>query len=153
MKDNKKIMNVVIWMDCRGEGLKYFLSNKIKCNIYKYLVHELGGFNISPPGYLNDSSNIPIDVLKTCDIFLYQFIDKKFLKYSTDPSTKDINVLSHLSDDCIKIGFHGVYMDCFWPLTTPFKNEYNKIIQPLKGKSKQEIEYLYKKNLINFRYL
>lgn len=144
-------LNVVIWTDCRGEGIKYFLNQKIDCNIYKYKVHELGGFNEKPPDYLIEKEHkLPIEVLKKCNIFIYQFIGKQFLKYSTDPGIQDTNIFSYLNKDCIKIGMHGIYMDCFWPLTNPIKSSYNRIFAPLKGKSHAEIKTLYKSFKINF---
>jgi len=144
-------LNVVLWLDCRGRGIEYFLNKKISCNFYKYEIHELGGFNETPPGYLTEKKHkLPIEILKKCDVFIYQFLDKKFLKYSTDPDIKDNNIFAYLNKDCIKIGMHGIYMDCFWPLTTPIKEDYNKIFKSLKGKSRNEIISLYKNNKINF---
>lgn len=41
-------------------------------------------------------------------------------------------------------------MDCFWPLTTPIKSDYDRILKPLKGKSRTEIFELYNNYKINF---
>jgi hypothetical protein len=145
-------LNVVLWRDCRGGGIEYFLKQKISCKVYKYEVHELGRFNESPPGYLTEKThNLPIEILKKCDVFIYQFLDKNFLKYSTDPDIKDNNIFAYLNKYCIKIGMHGVYMDCFWPITSPIKpTQVDRIFAPLKDKSTAEIIKLYNTNVINF---
>jgi len=144
-------LNVVLWTDCRGEGIRYFLNQKIDCIFYKYEVHELGGFNNTPPDYLIEKEHkLPIEILKKCDLFIYQFLDKKFLKYSTDPEIQDTNIFSYLNKNCIKIGMQGIYMDCFWPLTTPIKSDYDRIFAPLKCKSRAEITTLYNNYKINF---
>ena len=143
------MLNIVFWMDCRAAGLIYFLKNKIDFNAIKYEVHILGGF--SEQKYLTETNhNLPIDDLKNADIFIYQFIDKQFLKYSTDPFIKNENILSYLSDKCIKIGLHGIYMDCFWPITPDLKKETLEIFNSIKDKTSDYIESAYNNKELNF---
>jgi hypothetical protein len=68
---NNKQMNIVFWMGCRGNGIKYFLKNKIDFNEFKFEIHIIGGFN--EKRYLTETThNLPIDILKDADIFIYQ---------------------------------------------------------------------------------
>ena len=109
------MLNIIFYMDCRAIGLLYYLKNKIIFNPTRYEVHIVGRF--SEKGYLTEENhNLDIELLKNADIFIYQFIDKEYLIYSTDPFLKNENILSYLSDKCIKIGLQGTYMDCFWSI-------------------------------------
>ena len=147
-----KMLNIVLWMDCRAGGLMYFLKNKINFNAYKYEIHILGGFNEKK--YLNEKNhNLPIDVLKNTDIFIYQFLDKQYLKYSTDPFNQKENVLSYLSDKCIKIGLHGVYMDCFWPITPDLKENTLQVFDSIKNMTNDEIISAFHNKELNFHLL
>ena len=143
------MLNIVFWMDCRANGLIHYLKNKIEFNPIKYEIHILGGF--SEKRYLSEENhNIPIDVLKNTDIFIYQFIDKHYLKYSTDPLLKKENVLSYLSDTCIKIGLQGAHMDCFWPII-PDSNNYNiEFFNSIKDNTENEITTAFHNKQLNF---
>ena len=147
------MLNIVFWMDCRANGLIYYLKNKINFNPIKYEIHILGGFN--EKSYLTEENhNLPIDVLKNTDIFIYQFIDKNYLKYSTDPFIKKENVLSYLSDKCIKIGIHGVYMDCFWPVIPSSDlsslNKNLEFFNSIKDKTPDDIRTAFHNKELNF---
>lgn len=143
------MLNIVFWMDCRSIGLIYYLKNKIDFNLFRYEIHIIGGFNEKK--YLTEEKhNIPSDILKNADIFVYVFVDKKYLKYSTDPAIKTENVLSFLSDKCIKIGLHGAHMECFWPLI-PHKHATNsEFFNNIKGMTSDEIITAFHNKELNF---
>jgi hypothetical protein len=63
--------------------------------------------------YIREERELPLDVIKKADIFIYQPIDRKHGIYSTDLSVEN-NILSHLSPNCKKVTFPYIYNSAFW---------------------------------------
>lgn len=53
---------------------------------------------------------IDYDLIKSCEIFIYQPVNDSYGEYSSN------NFLQHLNSNCIKIGVPFLYMDSFFPL-------------------------------------
>ena len=49
-----------------------------------------------------NNQDLPINILNNADIFIYQPINVKYGKYSTDISIPN-NILTHLNKNCIQI--------------------------------------------------
>lgn len=89
-------MNILFYSNCQQLYLTYFLS----------LYYKDAKF-IDIPNYqfvLDDNWNIDNIDFKNIDIFLYQPISAKYGYKSTDPSVEN-NMLTRLSDNCVKISF------------------------------------------------
>jgi len=136
-------------MDCRSTGLLYYLKNKMIFNSTRYEAHIIGGFN-EKRYLIEENHNLDINLLKNADIFIYQFIDKQYLKYSTDPFLKKENILSYLSDKCIKIGLHGAYMDCFWPIIPGSIDKNHDFLNSIKDKTPEYIKSVFNNKELNF---
>ena len=147
-------MNIIIYANCQGVGIKYFLSKHEKfqnLNIKHIRVDEL----------INKREDIVHDVFKKADILIYQIIDEKHEKYSSD------NILKYINDKCIKISFPYIYNNSFYPFKGPIiindshKKKLTKIIFDNsekitniidENKTLDEIIHLYIENKIDFDY-
>ena len=97
--------NISIYMNCQGEGIKFFFDKLKMFNItllenYKYIYEQ---------------RNIPIDVIKKTDIFIYQPVKGKNGIYSTEDNIKG-NITSFLPRNCLKISIPYIYNSALWCL-------------------------------------
>jgi hypothetical protein len=144
-------------------GISYFLKKFFTSINVKVFIHSFQNYVM-----LVNEHELPIDILKTADIFLYQPIDLKWGIYSTDISIEN-NILSYLNKNCIKISFPYIYNSSYWALISPepgagltgggHENDINKyinknIIEKLidSGNTLPDIINKYKNNLIDFEY-
>lgn len=150
--------NIIFYTNCQYRGLKYFLE--------KYFKDEKKIYHIENYTLIKYKKNIPIDILKLADIFIYQPIDKKHGIYSTQTSV-EINIMSYLSSNCKRISFPYIYNSSLWILIPPanidgYIGNYPDIdkyinrepIENLKAKgySLNKVIEMYSKGLIDFDY-
>jgi len=102
-------MKVLFYTNCQNWSIRYFLSL-----YYKDIVFD------EIPNYQFLDYEQPIDEqqLNSADVFIYQKIDKKYGIRSTDPEVEN-NLLTHLSDKCIKISMPYLYNAVNWILVPP----------------------------------
>lgn len=99
--------NLVFYTNCQGGiGINTLLCSKIKFKTVNY---------IETFSTIWNNQELPIDILNNADIFIYQQINNKYNKYSTDINI-DNNILTYLKTDCIKISFPYIYFACLFPL-------------------------------------
>ena len=136
-------INIVIYSNCQGNAIKALLNEKLLCNYYQ----------ISNYQYFNKPNNLPFEILKSADIFIFQFTNKSHGICSTDPNS-DNNIFSFLKKDCIKIGIPSIFQSSFWPIIPNFgscTDGHEIIIELKKKKSLNEILELYDDNKIDFK--
>ncbi len=174
-------MKIVIYANCQGIGISYFLkksidilSNNILSNPMRNSSDErnLAGFCRNSLGFERIShiriddivfkkSNINYNLIKNADIFIYQPLDDKHGNISTN------SILKLLKPECKKISFPYIYNNSFYPVIGPLviKDSYrskpcsvifnnSEIITDLIDKkyNLNEILKLYQENKINFNY-
>jgi hypothetical protein len=99
--------NLVFYTNCQGGfGINTLLCSRVKFETVNY---------IETFSTIWNNEDLPIDVLNNADIFIYQPINDKYGKYSTDVNIKN-NILTYLKPNCIKISFPYVYFACLFPL-------------------------------------
>lgn len=150
------IPNIVIYSNCQGKGINFFLKVAIEGNYEHIINYE----------YIREKKELPIDVIKKADIFIYQPIGAKHGVYSTDPNVNN-NVMSHLSPNCKVVSFPYIYNSAFWAFvphginndivgnTNHNKNYLNtEPIEKLKaeGKSLETIIQMFLHDDIDFEY-
>lgn len=136
-------MIIVIYSNCQGKGLQYYLQTKIKA---KY--HHIENYK-----YFENKTQLPLNILKNADVFIFQFTNKKHKIYSTDPTINN-SILSTLNKNCIKIGIPSIFQSSFWPIIPGFGScrEGHNIIKELKKKyTLNHILKMYDNNEINFK--
>lgn len=153
----RKIQNIVIYSNCQGKGISYFLKKVIP----ESKITIIENYDI-----IKNNKEINKDILQKADIFIYQPISENHNKYSTSINIKN-NILNHLKPECKKIAFPYIYNDSLWIIIPPAiidnyignYNESNKYINTLpieklksEGKTIDEIIELYKNNAIDFNY-
>ena len=151
------MIKLVYYTNCQGRGLNYFIEKYINKIETKYIENY---------SLIKNKEQIPFDILKQADIFIYQPIDKKHGIYSTDTSVKN-NIMSYLSSNCKIISFPYIYNSSLWILIPPSHidgyignypdiNKYinKEPIEKLKimGYTLDEVLEMYSKNLIDFDY-
>jgi hypothetical protein len=135
-------MNLVIYSNCQGEHLyKNFLDGHIPIASYHYLPCH---------GFILNNEPLPLDILRKCDVFIYQLVQKKHGIYST----LDLSgLLQHLPPTCKKISFCYYYLD-HYPLYQDPSGAYvgGDCVVRLKqqGFSIEDILSLYRKGLLEF---
>ena len=95
-------MNFIVYTNCQGDHtFRNFVRTKLDIKSYKYLCcYE----------YFQQQKQLPIQDLKSCDIFIYQIIDKKHGIYNT---MDDSGILQYLSQRCKRISFPSIYANIF----------------------------------------
>jgi hypothetical protein len=112
---------------------------------------------ISNYTHINNKLALPTNILKNCNIFIYQPIDKKHGIYATDTSD---GITSYLPTECLKITFPYIYNSGIWGIT---KDAIDKddgttcgnrdvITSLIKDKTLDEIIQMYQNNKIDFNY-
>jgi hypothetical protein len=154
-------MKLVIYSNCQGQGLRWFLKHS-DCHMLNITsCHLLYNYKI-----LKFKEKIPIQILKNADVFIYQPIHKRHGIYSTDLDIEN-NILSHLPTHCKQISFPYIYNSALWPVIRPCEidgftgefsnmNEYlnQKPIHQLidEGCSIDMVLQLYEEQKINFNF-
>lgn len=100
---------IVYYTNCQYRGLDYFLQTHLQTT---------NKFHIENYTLIKQKQQIPIDIIKQADIFVYQPIDKKHGIYSTDTSVEN-NIMSYLPLNCKKISFPYIYNSSLWILVPP----------------------------------
>jgi len=143
-------INIVFYTNCQSAGI---IPN-LYLNMKNINVIHLTNYQM-----INTKSPLPYDILNSCDIFIYQPIDKKHNIYSTDNQV-DTNIISCLSSNCLKISFPYLYNSGIWGITKDaIQNDdgtmqNREVILQLKqnGKTLSDIIEMYYDNTINFKY-
>ncbi len=98
--------NLVFYTNCQGGiGIKKVLETKFSFKSIRY---------IETFSLIWNKKDIPTKILNEADIFIYQPLDEKYGKYSTQ--NIENNILSYLKENCIKISFPYIYFACLFPL-------------------------------------
>jgi hypothetical protein len=97
------IPNIIIYANCQSKGIKYFLNKVIEGNI-----HEITNYE-----HIQQKKELPINILKNADVFIFQPIDVKHGVYSTDSSVEN-SICTHLKPSCKKISLPYIYNSAFW---------------------------------------
>lgn len=95
--------NIVVYANCQSKGIIRCLDKVINA---KYI--EITNYD-----YIQTKKDLPIDILRTADIFIYQPIDIKHGIYSTDQSSEK-SICTYLSPTCKKISFPYIYNSAMW---------------------------------------
>jgi hypothetical protein len=103
------MVNIVYYSNCQHLGIEYFLKKSINHGV----VYHLENYSL-----IKKQMEIPIDIIKKANIFIYQPIDKTHGIYSTDLSVKN-NIMSYLSPECKTISFPYIYNSSLWILIPP----------------------------------
>lgn len=99
--------NLVFYTNCQGGiGVSKLLCSKYKFKSVTYIETFKTIWN---------KLELQINILNNADIFIYQPINIRYKKYSTDENYNN-NILTHLKSDCIKISFPYIYFACLFPL-------------------------------------
>lgn len=139
-------ITIVIYSNCQANGI---IPNLL-LNMKDIHIEHITNYNL-----INNKSVLPIDLLKNCDVFIYQPIDIKHGIYSTD------NICSFLPENVVKISFPYIYNSGIWGITKDSIRNDDGSIQgnrdiilklKLNGKSLNEIIDLYLNNEIDFNY-
>ncbi len=151
------MINLVFYANCQYSGLAYF----IKKHINKIEIKYIRNYTL-----IKNKNQIPLDILKQADIFIYQPIDKKHGIYSTDTSVEN-NIMIYLSPNCKIISFPYIYNSSLWILVPPANGDgyignyadMDKYVnrEPIeklkvKGYSLDEVLQMYSKGEIDFDY-
>jgi len=134
----------VLFGNCQCSGVKKFLefSNFFE----KYEVHQFANWEL-----LKDNSlNIPIHLLKSADLVIYQPLTDVHGCYSTNKNNPD-SFLNLLRDDCKSISFPRIHNNAIFPIFR--KSQTNNIIYgSIKNKIESEMDFIYKynNNMIDF---
>lgn len=99
--------NIVIYANCQSKGIRVCLDTVIKANYT-----EIANYD-----YIQTKKDLPIDILRDADIFIYQPIDIKHGIYSTDPSIEN-SICTYLSPNCTKISFPYIYNSAMWSIVS-----------------------------------
>lgn len=102
-------MKIVFYGNCQADALRLVLRQHVP---ERDMVCVQNYHMIAKQKPVNEK------ILRDADVFIYQPIDSKHGKYSTD-MTVDGNMISHLSDHCLKLSFPYVYNSGLWPLIAP----------------------------------
>ena len=97
--------NITFYSTCQGVGIKYYLQ-KVFPDYNYYIIKNYNS--------IKDNLSIPYDILNKTDIFIYQHLDSKFDKYSTDDNG---DIINNLPTNCIKIKIPYIYNSSFWSIS------------------------------------
>ena len=78
-------MHIVGYSNCQFIGIHQFLKRKLNAT-YTHLANYK---------YIKNKDKLPVDLLRSADVFIFQFTNKQHGIYSTDP-TSELNVFSFL---------------------------------------------------------
>ena len=98
-------MNILIYANCQGKGIQYYLQKKIEGN-YTHIVN-----------YLHIDKQMTeehISLFSNADLLIYQYCDCDTY-YSTN-FNKEKNIFQYVKKDCIKIGILSAFQNSFWPI-------------------------------------
>ncbi len=125
--------NLVFYTNCQGGiGIRNLLSSKVKFKNVYY---------IETFSTIWNNEELPIDIINRADIFIYQPINSKYGKYSTDTNIPN-NILTHLNTRCIKISFPYIYFACLYPLF------YSNAAAEIDGGNPYDISKIVNKDII-----
>ena len=148
-------MNIIIYANCQGIGISYFLKKS------NYINDNYNINHIRIDDLVFQKSNLNFNMIINADIFIYQPLDEKHGKISTN------NILKLLKPNCKKISFPYIYNNSFYPVKGPLiiKDSYkckpcsvifdnSEIITKLidNGYNLNEILKLYTEDKIDFNY-
>jgi hypothetical protein len=134
-------MNIIFYTNCQGDCIN---------NFFKLNSLEYNSYNVTILYNWYYKNELPIDLLKICDIFIYQPVD---IKHGIYNSYNNNGILQYLNDKCIKISFPSLYLDGLWPIYEEggkyIGGEYIDNIKNIH--TINEIIKLYEENKIDFK--
>lgn len=138
------LLNILFYGNCQSQGVIYSLERAFEAN-YQHIVNY---------EYIREKKELPIDLIKKADIFIYQPTKSKHGIYSTDPNIEN-GICSHLSPNCKKISFPYMYnsaMWCFVPQDDAYKDIEPIIKLKKEGYSVESIIDKFLKGEIDFEH-
>ena len=99
---NKK--KCIIYANCQGNAVGHFLRKSTEFNDC-YSVHFVSNYSL-----INSSEQIPIDLLKEADLFIYQPLNEKHGQYEPE------NLKRYTPSRCKSFSFPYIFNDALWPL-------------------------------------
>ena len=133
--------NITIYATCQGEGIKYYL---------KYYIPQSNINVIHNYTHIYTNNDINYNILKNTDLFIYQHLDKKWGKFSTDLSVKN-NVLSYLPNTIPKITIPYIYCDWIWALGKTRLKNLTPDFNDLSKKTSEKIIYINQNIITNLK--
>jgi hypothetical protein len=129
------VPNIVIYSNCQSKGIRFCLERTGFEAEYEELVNYT---------YIREKLDLPIEILKKADIFIYQPIDAKHGIYSTD-STIENSVCTYLPSHCKKISFPYIFNSAMWPFVPDEGASYiNDIDKDTRNKKYRDVEPIQK---------
>jgi hypothetical protein len=129
------VPNIVIYSNCQSKGIRFILEHSGFEAKYEELVNY---------AYIRGKMDLPIEILKKADIFIYQPIDVKHGIYSTE-STIENSICTYLPSHCKKIAFPYIFNSAMWPFVPDDGNaSVNKIDEYATHKKYRDVEPILK---------
>jgi len=154
-------MNIVIYANCQGKFFEHYLREKMQKSQINKITHISNHLSIKDgKDFIKDRTTEKIKerdfyrMLNNTDLFIYQPINSKYGKYTTDLSVR-YNLLIFLKNGCKAISFPNIYNYAFFPIINGNMDPLNiYIIRKLKlqKKSLQDIFKLYDDDKLDFNY-
>jgi hypothetical protein len=139
------VPNIVLYANCQSKGIKVLLSQIVDAN-YEEIANYV---------YIKEKLDLPIEILKSADIFIYQPLATKHGIYSTDMSIEN-SICTYLSPHCKKISFPYMYNSGLWPFLPSTDNYIDEFcaIRDLKSKgyTVEQVLKLFDEDKIKFNY-
>lgn len=138
------MLNILFYGNCQSQGLIYCLERAFKANYEHFVNYE----------YIHEKKELPIDLIKKADVFIYQPTKAKHGIYSTDPNIEN-GICSYLSPNCKKISFPYIYNSAMWVFVP--ENDTYKGMEPIiklkrEGHSVENIIDKFLKGEIDFEH-
>ena len=142
-------MNIVLYTNCQGKGIKFFLEEFLKKMNISFKLDFIFSY-IS----IFEETSLDYEVIKKCDLFLFQPVSSGHLCYSTDEN-QELSVIHYLPKHCQKISFPYIYNDSLWSLFPNGEDITGKeyiLKYKQQGASLQDIFKMYDDYEIDFNY-
>jgi hypothetical protein len=137
--------------NCHNNGLIHFLSFS-KEFTHNFTIKQYANWELIESG-----DSIPVNDIKSADLFIHQPLPPVHGCYSTDPSVEN-SIGSFVKESCLKISYPYVYCSSLWPIVQAAAGENrwfgNKVIDDLilNGLSESEILEKFENNQIDWNY-
>lgn len=137
--------NIVIYANCQSKGIRFLLSQIVDANYEEIANYE----------YIKEKKELPTEILRKADFFIYQPLDVKYGIYSTDMNVENC-ICTYLPPHCKKISFPYMYNSSLWPFLPSTDNYIDEFCAIRKLKSRgytiEEVLTLFEREKIDFNY-
>jgi hypothetical protein len=135
-------MQITIYSTCQGDGLVHYLK-QLLLNDYKFEV-------IQNYQLIANKQQIPVKLLNSTDIFIYQEMGSKWGIYSTCDSVEN-NILSHLPHNCKQIIIPYVYATWQWSIIILLERDATGNFDKINNETGTNFLYLNKEIICNLK--